>query len=320
MNTKIVILDGYTLNPGDLSWEALECLGQVTIYDRTPQDQVVERIGNASIVLTNKTEITEAVLSRCPKIRYIGVLATGYNVLDIEAIRRRDIVVTNVATYGTEAVSQYTMALLLELCHHVGEHSRSVKSGQWAASREFCYWNYPLIELAGKTLGIVGFGKIGQGVAKIARAFGMKIVTYNRSVIGPEALGEDIRQVDLKTLLAQSDVISLHCPLTPETQGLINAEAIKQMKSGVLLLNDSRGGLIVEEDLRQALMEGKIAGAAVDVASTEPIHPDNPLLDAPNIIITPHIAWASKESRERLLQIAVDNVKAYLDGYPVNTI
>jgi glycerate dehydrogenase len=317
---KIVVLDGYTVNPGDLNWDILKTLGEVTIYDRTEEEKVVERIGDAPIVLTNKTIINESILSQCPQVQYIGVLATGYNVVDMEATNARGIIVTNIPTYGTEAVSQYTIALLLELCHHVGEHSRSVKNGEWVASEDFCYWKYPLIELMDKSIGIIGFGKIGKGVAKIAEAFGMKVLAYNRSPIDSSYLNEKTQQVSLEELLSKSDIISLHCPLNNETQGMINKHSIEQMKDGVLLINDSRGGLIVEEDLRQALIDGKIAGAAVDVASTEPIQKDNPLLDAPNIIITPHIAWASKESRERLLDIAVENVKAYINGEATNVV
>jgi glycerate dehydrogenase len=318
--TKIVILDGYTVNPGDLTWDKLRALGDVKIYDRTEEEKVVERIGDAPIVLTNKTIISESILSQCPQVRYIGVLATGYNVVDMDATNARGIIVTNIPTYGTEAVSQYTIALLLELCHHVGEHSRSVKNGEWAASEDFCYWKYPLIELMNKSIGIIGFGKIGRGVAKIAEAMGMKVLAYNRSPIESAYLNEKLQQVSLEELLSESDIISLHCPLNNETQGMINKDSIEQMKDGVLLINDSRGGLIVEEDLRQALIDGKIAGAAVDVASTEPIQTDNPLLHAPNIIITPHIAWASKESRERLLDIAVENVKAYMSGKAINIV
>lgn len=317
---KIVVLDGYTLNPGDLSWDELGELGDITVYDRTPADLVVERIGDAEIIFTNKTQITEDIMLQCPGIKYIGVLATGYNVVDVEAAKRRNIVVTNVPTYGTDAVSQFTIALLLELCHRIGAHSDSVKQGDWTKSEDFCYWNYPLIELSGKTMGIIGFGKIGQGTAKIAQALGMKILANNPNKISDEHLSENVKQVSLDELFADSDVISLHCPLFPETEGIINKDSISKMKDGVLIINDSRGPLIVEEDLRDALISGKVAAAAVDVVSTEPIEKDNPLLDAPNIIITPHIAWAPKEARQRLMDVCVDNLKAFLNGAAINVV
>ncbi|HHX55383.1 MAG TPA: D-2-hydroxyacid dehydrogenase [Clostridiales bacterium] len=317
---KIVVLDGYTLNPGDISWDELGELGDITVYDRTPADLVVERIGDAEIIFTNKTQITEDIMLQCPGIKYIGVLATGYNVVDVEAAKRRNIVVTNVPTYGTDAVSQFTIALLLELCHRIGAHSDSVKQGDWTKSEDFCYWNYPLIELSGKTMGIIGFGKIGQGTAKIAQALGMKILANNPNKISDEHLSENVKQVSLDELFADSDVISLHCPLFPETEGIINKDSISKMKDGVLIINDSRGPLIVEEDLRDALISGKVAAAAVDVVSTEPIEKDNPLLDAPNIIITPHIAWAPKEARQRLMDVCVDNLKAFLNGAAINVV
>ncbi len=317
---KIVILDGYTENPGDLSWEGIANLGELTVYDRTPAELVVERIADAEIIFSNKTVISEDILSQCPNIKFIGVLATGYNVIDIEAAKRKGIIVSNIPAYGTDAVSQYTFALLLELCHHVGAHSDSVKRGEWASAKDFCYWNYPLIELVGKTLGIIGLGKIGRGTARIAQAFGMKVVAYNPRPIPKEHIIGNTQQVDLEELFALSDVISLHCPLFPETMGMINKDTIHKMKDGVLIINNSRGPLIVEEDLRDALISGKVAGAAVDVVSTEPIQGDNPLLSAPNMIITPHIAWAPKEARQRLMDIAVDNLKAYLKGSPINVV
>ena len=318
---KIIVLDGYTLNPGDLSWGGLENLGDLTVYDRTPPHLVVERIGDAEIIFTNKTVISEEIMDKCPSIKYIGVLATGYNVIDIEAAKKRDITVTNIPSYGTDAVSQYTIALLLELCHHIGAHSDSVKKGDWTNCEDFCYWNYPLIELSGKTMGVIGFGRIGQGTARIAQALGMKILANNGSnKISSDKLGENIKQVSLDELFANSDVISLHCPLTADTEGIINKDTISKMKDGVLIINDSRGPLIVEEDLRDALVSGKVAGAAVDVVSTEPIQMDNPLLDAPNVIITPHIAWAPKEARQRLMDICVENLKAFLAKKPINVI
>lgn len=315
---KIVILDGYTENPGDLSWEPLAALGDLTVYDRTEPSDVIPRIGGAALVLTNKTPIPRSVLEACPQIRYIGVLATGYNVVDCEAARARGIPVTNIPAYGTAAVAQFAMGLLLEICHHIGHHDQSVHNGDWSRCRDFCYWDYPLIELDGKTMGILGFGRIGQATGRIAKAMGMKVLACSRS---EREEGKAIADyVDLDTLLRESDVISLHCPLFPETQGIINRDAIEKMKDGVILLNNSRGQLIVEQDLADALNSGKIAAAGLDVVSTEPIRPDNPLLTAKNCIITPHISWAPKESRQRILDCAADNLKAFLDGKPVNVV
>lgn len=316
---KITILDGNALNPGDLSWEGFEEMGQVTLYDRTPQDKTAERIGDAEIVLTNKTAITREVLDQCPSIRYVGVLATGYNVVDVEAAREKGVVVTNIPSYGTDAVAQYAFALLLELCHHVGLHDESVKAGEWEHCPDFCYWKTPLMELAGKTMGIIGFGRIGQRTGKIAQAFGMKVLACDRYQ-NPKLENESCHYVSLEHLLAQSDVISLHCPLLPETKGLINRENIETMKKGVLIINTSRGDLVVEKDLAEALSSGKVGGAAADVVSTEPIRGDNPLLAAPNMIITPHMAWGAKESRQRLMDQAVRNLKAFLEGGEVNVV
>ncbi len=316
---KIVVLDGYTENPGDLSWDSLGALGDLTVYDRTPGDLTIERIGNAEIIYTNKTVIDKNVLKACPGIKFIGVLATGYNVVDVETAKQKGIPVANVPAYSTAAVSQFTIALLLELCHHIGAHSDSVMKGDWAKSQDYCYWNYPLIELAGKTMGIIGFGRIGQETAKIAQALGMKILAYSRSKF-KELESETCRYGELDELFAASDVITLHCPLFPETEGIINKDSIAKMKDGVLIINDSRGPLIVEEDLKDALNSGKVAGAAIDVVSAEPIKADNPLLSAKNIIITPHIAWAPKESRQRLMETAVGNLKAFLAGEPVNIV
>jgi glycerate dehydrogenase len=320
VDMKIVVLDGYTENPGDLSWSGLQELGELTVYDRSPQELVASRIGDAQLIITNKTVISEAVMEQCTSIKYIGVLATGYNVIDIMAAKNRGIVVTNIPSYGTDAVSQYTIALLLELCHHVGAHSDSVKCGEWSNCMDFCYWNYPLIELAGKTMGIIGYGKIGRGTARIAGALGMNILAFEPSKIAQEHLSDLIRQVSLEVLLQSSDVISLHCPLFPETIGIINQNSISQMKDGVMIINTSRGPLIVEKDLREALITGKVSGAAVDVVSDEPISLENPLLDAPNIIITPHIAWAPREARQRLMDIAVNNLRAYILGSPTNIV
>lgn len=315
---KIVVLDGYTENPGDLSWGELEKLGDLTVYDRTPAKLTLERACEADILFTNKTVLSEEILKQCKNLKYIGVLATGYNVVDTAAAAAAGVPVCNIPTYGTASVAQYTIALLLELCHHVGEHSRSVKNGEWTECQDWCYWNYPLTELDGKTMGVIGFGRIGRAAAKIAAALGMEILAYDAMHASED--GEWYRYVELDELFARSDVISLHCPLFPETEGIINRETIGRMKDGVLIINDSRGPLIVEEDLKEALISGKVGGAAVDVVSAEPIRRDNPLLEAPNIIITPHIAWAPKESRARLMQIAVDNLKAFLDGKPVNVV
>lgn len=316
---KIVVLDGYTLNPGDLTWQGLEALGELKVYDRTPEDKVVERIGEAEIVFTNKTALTRAIFGKTPNIKYIGVLATGYNVVDIEAAKEFEIKVTNIPTYGTTAVAQYVFALLLEMCHHVGEHSNRVKEGEWSKCPDFCFWNYPLVELANKTMGIVGLGRIGYATANIAKAFGMKVLAYD-NYPNKDLEDENLKFVSLDELFAEADVISLHCPLFDSTKGIINKKNIAKMKDGVFLINTSRGPLIVEEDLVDALNNGKVAGAAVDVVSTEPIKRDNPLLKAKNCLITPHIAWAPKESRERLMNIAVDNLKAFIEGKPVNVV
>lgn len=316
---KIVVLDGYTLNPGDISWEGLEALGEVTVYDRTKAEDIVARIGDADAVYTNKTPITKETLDACPNVKFIGVLATGYNIVDIEAAKEKGIPVSNIPTYGTAAVSQFAIALLLELCHHIGEHSDAVKAGEWTNNADWCFWKYPLVELAGKTMGIIGFGRIGQDTGKIAQALGMKVLAYD-AYKRPELESETCKYADLDTVLAQSDVISLHCPLFPATEGIINKDSIAKMKDGVMIINDSRGPLIVEQDLRDALDSGKVAGAALDVVSTEPIQMDNPLLGAKNVILTPHIAWAPKESRQRLMDIAVANLKAYQDGAPQNVV
>lgn len=316
---KIVILDGYTENPGDLSWSGFEAIGSLTVYDRTPPEETVQRIGDAEIVITNKTVITKDVFDARPQIRYVGVLATGYNVVDIAAAKEHNVTVTNIPTYGTTAVAQFTFALLLEICHHVGAHSESVKAGEWARHGDFCYWDYPLIELSGKTMGIIGFGRIGQNVGKIAQAFGMKVLAFDEHP-NKSLENEMLAYVTLEELLSHSDVISLHCPLFDSTKGIINKNTLALMKDGAILLNTARGLLIVEEDLAVALKAGKIAYAAMDVVSSEPIRPDNPLLGAPNCIITPHIAWAPRESRARLLNIAVGNLKAFIDGNPVNVV
>lgn len=317
---KIVVLDGYTVNPGDLTWDGLAQLGELTVYDRTPKELVIERIGDAEAVFSNKTVISEEILTNCPSVRFIGVLATGYNVIDVKAADERGIIVCNIPSYGTDAVSQFTIALLLELCHHIGDHSERVKRGVWTESKDFCFWSHPLVELAGKTMGIIGFGKTGRGTARIAQAMGMKILAYKKGMIPREQLNEGIEQATLEELLSKSDVISLHCPLFQDTRGMINKDTINMMKDGVIIINTARGPLIVEEDLKDALIRGKVAQAAVDVVSSEPIGEDNPLLSAPNVIITPHIAWAPKEARQRLMDIAVENLREYIKGTPVNTV
>lgn len=317
---KIVILDGYTENPGDLSWEGFEALGDLTVYDRTTDhSQIAVRIGDAEIILTNKTPVSREIMGACPKLKYIGLLATGYNVVDVKAAKEAGITVTNIPTYGTDAVSQYAIALLLELCHHIGEHSDCVKRGDWTKNKDWCFWNHPLIELDGKTMGIIGFGRIGQGTARIAQAMGMKVLAYD-TYHNPELVSDTCTYASLDQVFASSDVITLHCPLFPETEGIINKDTISRMKDGVMIINNSRGPLIVEADLRDALNSKKVAGAAVDVVSTEPISMDNPLLDADNCIITPHIAWAPKESRQRLMEIAVKNLEAFLNGAAQNVV
>lgn len=315
---KIVILDGYTENPGDLSWEGFAALGELTVYERTAAADIVPRIGDAEIVYTNKTPITAETLAACPKLRYIGLLATGYNVVDVAAAKARGVAVTNIPTYGTAAVAQFAIAMLLEICHHVAHHSDAVHAGRWAANPDWCFWDYPLIELDGKTMGIIGFGRIGQATGRIARALGMRVLAYDSR---PSDAGRAIAEyVPLDELLANSDVISLHCPLFPETEGIVNKANIARMKDGVILLNNSRGPLVVEQDLSDALNSGKVYAAGLDVVSTEPIRPDNPLLKAKNCFITPHISWAPRESRQRLMDIAVENLRAFLAGAPVNVV
>lgn len=316
---KIVILDGYTLNPGDLSWAGFEALGEVTIYDRTPAQDIINRIGDAEAVITNKTLLDAATIAACPSIRYIGVLATGYNVVDVAAAAERGIPVCNIPTYGTTAVAQFTFALLLNICHHVQNHSDSVHDGQWAASQDFCYWNFPLMELAGKTLGVIGYGRIGQAVGKIAQAFGMKVLAYDEYQ-NSELQCATMAYGHLDEVFAKADIITLHCPLFPATQGIINTDNINKMKDGVIIINTSRGPLIVEEDLKAALERGKVRAAGLDVVSVEPIGADNPLLGVKNCYITPHIAWAPVEARSRLMNIAVDNLKGFIVEDIINRV
>ncbi len=316
---NIVVLDGYTLNPGDLSWKEFEELGSVTVYDRTESKDTVKRIGSAEVVFTNKTVLDRDTIAACPNLRFIGVLATGYNVVDVAAAKERGIPVSNIPTYGTSAVAQFVFALLLEICHHVGEHSAAVKAGDWERCPDFCFWNHPLVELKDKTMGIVGYGRIGQETGRIARAFGMKVLAFDE--YPNKALeGDGVRLVGLDELYAESDVISLHCPLFDSTRGMINAGSIAKMKDGVILVNTSRGPLVVEDDLAAALASGKVAWAALDVVSTEPILGGNPLLKSRNCLITPHIAWAPKESRARLMAIAAENLRNFAGGKPSNVV
>jgi glycerate dehydrogenase len=317
---NIVVLDGYTLNPGDLSWGEMEQLGKLTVWDRTPEDRVAERASGAEIVLTNKSVLSADTIKALPDLKYIGILATGYNIVDAEAAAERNIPVCNVPTYGTTAVAQMVFALLLELCHHVQRHSDAVKGGRWSAQPDYCFWDYPLIELAGKTMGIVGFGRIGRQTGKIADALGMTVIAHDPDRDNPPDY-PGFKWAELDELLGEADVVSLNCPLTKENGGMINAAALEHMKKSAFLINASRGGLVVDDDLAEALRTGVIAGAAVDVVSnTEPPDPDNPLLYARNCIVTPHIAWAAKESRGRLMKTAVENVKAFRQGTPQNVV
>lgn len=321
ISMKIVVLDGYTENPGDLSWGDMEALGELTVYDRTSltdMQEVIDRIGDAEAVITNKTPLPKEVFEACPNIKYVGVLATGYNVVDVDTAKAKGIPVCNIPTYGTAAVGQFAIALLLEICHHIGHHDKAVHEGRWESNPDWCFWDYPLIELADKTMGIIGFGRIGQATGRIAKALGMKVIANDEY---PNDSGKEIAEyVSREELFAQADVIALHCPLFPSTQGIINKENIDKMKDGVIILNNSRGPLIVEEDLRDALNSGKVAAAGLDVVSTEPIKGDNPLLQAKNCIITPHISWAPKESRQRLMDIAVEDLKAFVEGNPINVV
>ena len=318
---KLVVLDGYTENPGDLSWEGLKEFGELTVYDRTSYVEsplIAERISNAEIVITNKTPISRTTIDKCPNIRLIAVLATGYNVVDYNYAAEKGIPVVNVPTYGTASVSQFSIALLLEICHHIGHHDKTVHEGKWAENADWCYWDYPLIELEGKTMGIIGFGRIGQAEGRIAKALGMNVIAYD---IYPNESGRVIADyVTLDELFANSDVISLHCNLTPENTEMINRNNIAKMKDGVILLNNARGQLVNEADLADALASRKVAAAGLDVVSTEPIKADNPLLSVPNCIITPHISWAPKESRSRIMDSTVENIRAFLAGKPVHVI
>src|SRR5215471_2821187 len=316
---KIVVLDGYCLNPGDLNWDALRALGNVELHDRTPAAEAEARARGAAIVLTNKTPLPGAVLERLPDLRYIGVLATGYNIVDVGAAARLGITVTNIPTYGTASVAQFVFALLLELCHNVKLHSDAVRLGEWSRSPDWSFWKSPLIELAGKTMGIVGFGRIGRATGRIADALGMRVIA-NDTFTGNPPAWEGFRWASLEELLRESDVVSLHSPLFPETQGMINTRTLAGMKPSAFLINTSRGPLVVDADLAEALNSGRIAGAAVDVLSVEPPAESNPLLSARNCLVTPHIAWATREARSRLMDLAIQNITAFLSGTRQNVI
>ena len=318
---KIVVLDGYTENPGDISWAPLEALGEVTVYDRTSyvDDPVIaERLGDAEIAVINKTPISKATIDACPNLKAVAVLATGYNVVDYEYAKEKGIPVLNVPVYGTDNVSQFAVSLLLEVCSHIGHHNDSVHAGEWASNVDWCYWHFPMIEVSGKTAGIIGLGKIGVNTAKILKAMNVNVIAYD--AFQSEAGKAVAEYVELDELLAKSDFIFLHCPLFPSTRGIINKDNIAKMKDGAILINNSRGPLVVEQDLADALNSGKLAAAAVDVVSTEPIKADNVLLTAKNCIITPHISWATREARERIMQTTADNIKAFMDGAPVNVV
>ena len=313
---KIVILDGRALNPGDMRYDIINQFGEVSLYQHTDSmEEAIARIGDSQIVLTNKVPINRQILEACPNIQLICVLATGYNIVDVDACREREIPVCNVPSYGTAAVAQFTLALMLEICHRIGHHDRVVHEGKWCDCPNFCFWDTPQMELGGKTLGIIGFGRIGQAVAKLAEAFGMQVIAYSRT---PKP--EMPNFVDMDTLLAKSDFVSLHCPQFPETTKMVNADFIAKMKDGAVLINTSRGGLVDEDALCDALVNGKLSAAAVDVVSAEPMKRDNPLLNAPNCIITPHIAWAPKESRQRLLDCVAENIRSFLAGHPQNVV
>jgi len=315
---RIVVLDGYTLNPGDLSWEGLRSLGDTTVYDRTPADQTVARAKGAEIVLVNKVLMTREVIEQLPDLRFIGVLATGYNIVDTAAASEHGITVTNIPTYGTQSVAQMVFAHLLNLTQHVGYHSDTVKAGRWASSIDWCYWDYPLIELYGLTMGIFGYGRIGRNTGAIAKAFGMKVIAFDEYVKDPE--DPDVRMVDLDTLFRESDVLSFHCPLTPETQGVCNAARLAMMKPTAFVINTSRGPVVNNADLADALNRGVIAGAGLDVLDVEPPSADNPLLTARNVYITPHISWATRSARARLMDTAIENVRAFIEGHRLNVV
>ena len=317
---KLVVTDGYTINPGDLSWDPLREFGELVVFDRSPrdEDEMIRRIGDADILVANKAKVSRRVIDACPNLKFITIQAAGYDVIDYEYAREKGIPLSNVPDYGSAAVAQYAIALLLEICGRVGHHAQAVQQGRWAESGEWCFWDYPMIELAGKTMGIIGFGRIGQHVGKMARALGMDVIAFNRSRKPEGALIADY--VELDELLRRSDVISLHCPLFPETREIINKNTIAKMKDGVIILNNSRGALVAEQDLADALNSGKVYAAGLDVVSAEPIREDNPLLRAKNCIITPHISWASIESRRRIIESTAGNIRAWLAGDPRNVV
>ncbi|MEO6052991.1 MAG: D-2-hydroxyacid dehydrogenase [Chthoniobacterales bacterium] len=315
---KIVVLDGYTLSPGDNPWALVEALGELTVHERTAPEDVVERGRDAEILLTNKTPVSAEAIVGMKHLKFIGVLATGYNIIDTHAAKERGIVVSNVPEYGTESVAQFTFALLLELCHHVGAHHLTVQAGEWTQNPDFSYWKYPLREISGKTLGIVGYGRIGKRVAEIGRAFGMRVIINSRTQ--PANLPEGIEWKSLRVLFAESDFVSLHCPQTKENLGFINKPQLALMKPSAFLINVARGALVDEDDLANALNDGVIAGAALDVLSSEPPSADNPLLKAKNCIITPHIAWAPIEARQRIMHTTAENIAAFIAGKPVNVV
>jgi len=314
----IVVLDGFTLNPGDLSWRALQDLGECRIYDRTPVEEIAPRASGAEILLTNKTPLSGETIAGLPSLRYIGVIATGHNIVDGDAARERGIIVSNVPAYGTASVTQMVFAHILNLTMHVAPHAESVRSGRWTRSPDFCFWDFPLVELSGRTLGIIGFGRIGSAAAKVGISFGMRLLAYDRDPSTIDAPG--VQSVGLDELFQRSDIVSLHCPLTAENRGLVNDTRLQMMKPTSLLINTSRGPLVDEAALARALSSGTIAGAGLDVLSIEPPTTDNPLLTAPNCVITPHIAWATQSARQRLLTTVVQNVKAFLEGSPINVV
>jgi len=316
---RIVLLDGYTINPGDIGWGPLETFDQISIYENTSEEDIVERAKDAEILLVNKITVDDALMAKLPKLKYIGVTATGYNIVDVESAKKRGIVVTNIPAYGTESVAQYAFALILEICSRVGQHAQLVKEGAWAAQPEFCFWEHPLIELHGKTLGLIGTGRIGLAVSRMAQAFGMKVIAYNRTHY-PEHENQQFTYTDKETVFRESDILSLHCPLTTETKHLIQTATLSKMKKNAILINTARGGLIKEDDLVEALKSNRIYAAGLDVLTLEPPEADHPLYHLENCFITPHIAWAPQEARFRLLEIAADNIRAFMQGEKLNVV
>ncbi|WP_428939110.1 D-2-hydroxyacid dehydrogenase [Fontivita pretiosa] len=316
---RIVVLDGYTLNPGDNPWTPIERLGRLAVHDHTPDDQVVAQARGHEIVITNKAALSARTIAELPEMKFIAVTATGYNIVDIVAAGQRGIPVSNVPEYGTDSVAQYTFALLLELCHHVGLHDQAVKAGEWTRQRDFCFWKTPLVELAGKTMGIVGFGRIGMRVGQIAHALGMRVLAFD-PVSRTEPGYQPFAFRSIEQLFAEADVVTMHCPLTPQNHGMVNASLLSRMKRSAFFINTARGQLVNEHDLAEALNRGDLAGAAVDVVCQEPIRPDNPLLSAKNVIITPHIAWAALEPRQRIMQTTARNIEAFVQGKPINVV